>query len=153
MNEARLAGVKGQESKLSWRGHVLIENRHGLVVGSRLFLPVHVPGALLSIGDLHFAQGDGEVCISAIETGGTATVRVGLRRSGWRPEFPAWEAPPRPQRRFFSTTGIPLDDSGRNADRDLNLATRRALIELLRWLEEERGISGCNVRVPGKGMW
>jgi formamidase len=111
-----------------------------LVPGSRLFLPVLVPGALLSIGDLHFAQGDGEVCISAIETGGTATVRVGLRREGWRPEFPAWEAPPRPQRSYFATTGIPLDDSGRNFDRDLNLATRRALLELLRWLEAERGL-------------
>ena len=48
--------------------------------GSRLWLPVHVPGALLSVGDLHFAQGDGEVCIAAIETGGTATLRVGLQR-------------------------------------------------------------------------
>jgi formamidase len=111
-----------------------------LVVGSRLFLPVHVPGALLSVGDLHFAQGDGEVCISAIETGGSATFRIGLRRGGWRPEFPAWEAAPRPGRPYFATTGIPLDDSGRNFDRDLNLATRRALLELLNWLESERGL-------------
>ena len=43
------------------------------------------PGAMLSIGDLHFAQGDGEVCIAAIETGGSATVRVGVRRDGWKP--------------------------------------------------------------------
>jgi formamidase len=112
-----------------------------LVAGSRLLLPVHVPGALLSMGDLHFAQGDGEVCISAIETGGSATVRVKLRRSGWRPTFPAWEAPPGPQRRFFATTGIPLDDDGRNADLDLNLATRRALLELLGWLEIEHGLA------------
>ena len=112
-----------------------------LVAGSRLFLPVHVPGALLSVGDLHFAQGDGEVCISAIETGGTATLRVGVRRDGWRPGFPAWESPPRPGRRFFATTGIPLDDDGRNFDRDLNLATRRALLELLDWLEEEHGLA------------
>ena len=112
-----------------------------LVAGSTLLLPVHVPGALLSIGDLHFAQGDGEVCISAIETGGSATVCVGLRRYGWRPAFPAWEAPPRPQRSFFATTGIPLDDEGRNADIDLNLATRRALIELLGWLEAEHGLA------------
>jgi formamidase len=111
-----------------------------LVAGSRLFLPVHVPCALLSMGDLHFAQGDGEVCIAAIETGGTATFRVGLRRDGWRPTFPAWEAPPRPGRRFFATTGIPLGDDGRNFDRDLNLATRRALLELLSWLESERGL-------------
>jgi formamidase len=111
-----------------------------LVAGSRLFLPVHTPGALLSIGDLHFAQGDGEVCIAAVETGGTATVRVGLRREGWRPRFPAWESPPRPGRRYFATTGIPLTDDGANAHLDLNLATRRALIEMLDWLQEEHGL-------------
>ncbi len=111
-----------------------------LMAGSRLLLPVHLPGAMLSIGDLHFAQGDGEVCLSAIETGGSATVRVGVRRDGWQPRFPAWEAPPRPGRRYFATTGIPLADDGSNADLDLNLATRRALIEMLEWLEQEHGM-------------
>ena len=109
--------------------------------GARLWLPVHVPGALLSVGDLHFAQGDGEVCISAIETGGSATMRVGLRREGWRPTFPCYEAPPRPPRAMFATTGIPLADDGSQGDLDLNLATRRALIELLGWLQHERGLS------------
>ena len=109
--------------------------------GARLFLPVHVPGALLSIGDLHFAQGDGEVCISAIETGGSATVRVALRRDGWRPTFPAYEAPARPPRAVFATTGIPLADDGTQGDLDLGLATRRALLELLDWLEHERGLA------------
>ncbi len=112
-----------------------------LVAGSRLLLPVHAPGALLSIGDLHFAQGDGEVCISAIETGGSATVRVGLRRDGWRPRFPAWESPPRAGRSCFATTGIPLDDDGRNEQLDLNLATRRALLEMLAWLEHQHGMA------------
>jgi formamidase len=112
-----------------------------LVAGARLWLPVFVPGALLSIGDLHFAQGDGEVCIAAIETGGTATVRVSVARERPGLRFPAWESPPRPGRRCFATTGIPLDDEGRNADRDLNLATRRALIELLDWLTVTRGLS------------
>ncbi len=111
-----------------------------LVAGSRLFLPVHVPGAMLSIGDLHFAQGDGEVCIAAIETGGSATVRVGVRKEGWRPRFAAWETPPRPGRTYFATTGIPLADDGSNAHLDLNLATRRALIEMLEWLEQEHGM-------------
>jgi formamidase len=111
-----------------------------LVAGSRLLLPVHEPGAMLSIGDLHFAQGDGEVCISAIETSGTATVRVGLRRDGWRPTFPCWETPARPGRRYFATTGVPVADDGRAADMDLNLATRRALIEMLDYLQGERGL-------------
>jgi formamidase len=109
--------------------------------GARLELPVHVPGALLSVGDLHFAQGDGEVCISAVETGGSASFKVGLRRDGWRPTFPCYEAPPRPPRAMFATTGIPLDDDGRQGDLDLNLATRRALLELLAWLEHERGLA------------
>jgi formamidase len=109
--------------------------------GARLWLPVHVPGALLSVGDLHFAQGDGEVCISAIETGGAATFRVGLRgRDGWRPRFPCYEAPPRPPRPMFATTGIPLADDGSQGDLDLNLSTRQALLELLGWLEHERGL-------------
>ena len=43
--------------------------------GSRLLLPVHVPGALLSIGDMHFAQGEGEVSGTAIEVAGTADRR------------------------------------------------------------------------------
>ena len=40
-----------------------------------LFIPVAVPGGLYSAGDGHFAQGDGEVCITAIEMGTTCTVR------------------------------------------------------------------------------
>jgi formamidase len=112
-----------------------------LVAGSRLVLPVHVPGAMLSMGDLHFAQGDGEVCISAIETDGEATVRVSLRRGGFVPTFPMWESPPRPGRSYLATTGIPLDDRGANAHMDLNLATRRALIEMLEYLCAERGLT------------
>jgi formamidase len=109
--------------------------------GARLWLPVHVPGAMLSVGDLHFAQGDGEVCISAIETGGSATFRVGVERGGWRPTFPCYEAPPRPPRAVFATTGIPLGDDGEQGDLDLNLATRRALVELLGWLTAVRGLA------------
>ena len=60
--------------------------------------------------------------------------------SGWRPRFAAWESPPRPGRRYFATTGIPLADDGTNAHLDLNLATRRALIEMLEWLEQEHGM-------------
>jgi acetamidase/formamidase len=50
-----------------------------LTVGTRLFLPVGVNGALFSVGDGHAAQGDGEVCGSAIETGMQITVRLTAR--------------------------------------------------------------------------
>lgn len=49
-----------------------------LTVGSTIWLPVQVPGALLSIGDVHAAQGDGEVCLTGIETGADVVVRVTL---------------------------------------------------------------------------
>jgi acetamidase/formamidase len=49
-----------------------------LIAGSVLYLPVAVPGALLSIGDGHAAQGDGEVGGTAIECGMTTELELGL---------------------------------------------------------------------------
>ena len=51
-----------------------------LVAGSTVYLPVHVPGALLSIGDGHAAQGDGEVSGTAIETALSGRVRIVLHK-------------------------------------------------------------------------
>ncbi len=51
-----------------------------LTRGSKLFLPVFVPGALFSTGDGHFAQGDGEVCVTTVEMGATAVVRFKLHK-------------------------------------------------------------------------
>jgi formamidase len=102
-----------------------------LVAGSRVYLPVAVPGALFSIGDLHFAQGDGEVCGTAIEVAGAVTVRFGLNKSpGARLRFPSYETPARPGRRSFATTGIPVE-----AGMDLNAAAREALLEMIDHIE------------------
>jgi formamidase len=107
--------------------------------GATLLLPVYVPGALLSAGDLHFAQGDGEVSVYAIETSGSVAFRVGLRKApAWVPAFPAYRAPPRPPRACFATTGMP---TGGDGYMDLGAATRRALTEMLRWLEAEHGLT------------
>ena len=46
-----------------------------LTKGSKLLLPVGVEGGLFSTGDGHFAQGDGEVCVTAVEMGATVAVR------------------------------------------------------------------------------
>jgi acetamidase/formamidase len=56
-----------------------MDTRH-LTAGTRLWLPVQVEGALFSLGDGHAAQGDGEVCGTAIETPMRATVRLTVRR-------------------------------------------------------------------------
>jgi acetamidase/formamidase len=49
------------------------------VAGTTLYLPVFVEGANFSVGDAHGAQGDGEVCITAIETGLIGTFRLTVR--------------------------------------------------------------------------
>jgi acetamidase/formamidase len=51
-----------------------------LVAGSSLFLPVEVEGGLFSVGDAHAAQGDGEVCVSAIEMDSTTSLRFTVRK-------------------------------------------------------------------------
>ena len=50
-----------------------------LVAGTTLYLPIHVDGALFSVGDGHGVQGDGEVCLTAIETGLIGTFELILR--------------------------------------------------------------------------
>ncbi len=118
-----------------------LDLRH-LEAGSTLLLPVWVRGALFSAGDLHAAQGDGEVCGMGIEVAGAITVRLTARRhAGWNPRFPACRVPARPSKAEFVTTGIPLDDSGANASLDLQLSARRAVLELIDWLVATRGIS------------
>jgi formamidase len=108
-----------------------------LVAGSRLWLPVDVPGALFSIGDLHFAQGDGEVCGTAIEVAGSVTVRFGLIEAvAGRSRFPTFETPGRPARRSFATTGIPIAEG-----MDLDAAAREALLEMIDHLERTYGFA------------
>lgn len=51
-----------------------------LVAGSTLYLPVHAEGALFSCGDGHGVQGDGEVCVTAIETALRGRFRLTVRR-------------------------------------------------------------------------
>lgn len=58
-----------------------------LVKGSKLFLPVLYPGALFSLGDTHGAQGDGEVCGTAIEGPMLVTVRFDLHKGVSLPEL------------------------------------------------------------------
>ena len=63
-----------------------------LVAGTTLYLPVFVDGALFSVGDGHGAQGDGEVCITAIETGLIGTFELHVR-DDMTLEWPLAETP------------------------------------------------------------
>jgi len=97
-----------------------------LVAGSTLYLPVQVPGALLSFGDSHALQGDGEITISASETSLRGTVQVTLQK-GKRILWPRAETPT-----DYMTMGI---------NPDLNEATRLAVRDMLDFLTKEKGMS------------
>src|SRR5436190_12262972 len=66
-----------------------------LRAGATLYLPVGVEGALFSLGDTHAAQGDGEVCGTAIETAMDVVVRLSVRRD-LRVEAPQYALPESP---------------------------------------------------------
>jgi len=79
---APFLGIMGVAVAGDVRPHSVPPGAHGgnidinlLTVGSTLYLPVQVPGALAYVGDPHFAQGDGEVALTAME----ASLRVTLR--------------------------------------------------------------------------
>lgn len=117
-----------------------------LFAGSSVLLPVDVPGALFSVGDTHFAQGDGESCGVAIEMNAHARLRFALHKSGeltWRPRTPLVEfsetGESRSTDRYFSTTGIPIDKNGHNHYLDVHLAAKNALDELVDYLSQVRG--------------
>ncbi len=95
-----------------------------LTVGARVFLPVLVEGALFSCGDGHAAQGDGEVCVTAIECDMTATLRFTLHRGRTIPEF-QFQTGPLLRRTnhagWYATTGHGPDlmEAARNAVRHM----------------------------------
>ena len=96
-----------------------------LVAGSTLYIPVHVPGALLSFGDGHAMQGDGEVSLTALETSLRGTVQVTVRkdmRLGW----------PRAE------TATHFIAMGLHAD--LDEAARLATREMIDFLVAEKGL-------------
>ncbi len=112
-----------------------MDTKH-LTAGAKLYLPVEVPGALYSMGDGHAAQGDGEVCGTAIETPMRATVRLTVRKD-LRIEAPEFlTAGPLAARtnvdQFYATDGVAPD---------LMEAARRAIRAMIAYLQRERGMS------------
>ena len=84
-----------------------------LTAGTTLYLPVEVPGALFSCGDAHAAQGDGEVCVTGIESPMHAVLRFELHkgRSIPGPQFhvPGALTPKTNSAGWYGTTGVGPD--------------------------------------------
>ncbi len=105
-----------------------IDNKH-LGAGATLHLPVFNAGALLSVGDGHAIQGDGEVCLTAIETALTGTLRVTLKKHTGI-ERPWAETPTHVITMAF--------------DPDLDIAAQQALLEMVRLIERASGLSAAD---------
>ena len=122
-----------------------------LTKGTTLRLPVYVHGALFSVGDAHFAQGDGESCGTAVEMASTCYCSFNLIKGAararnirdvqfYRSDYfttPEMAAP----RRFFATTGQSYTREGVNHSEDATLAARNALLNMIDYLVAERGFT------------
>jgi acetamidase/formamidase len=112
-----------------------MDTKH-LTRGVTLYLPVEAPGALFSLGDGHAAQGDGEVCGTAIETPMRASVRLTVRKDISVPAPQFQTAGPLAQRAntgpYYVTDGI---------GPDLREAARDAVRAMIAHLERTYGLS------------
>ena len=120
-----------------------------LRAGSTLVLPVAVPGALLSAGDMHFAQGDGEASGTAIECAGRVTMTVELVKRHaieWRGRFPHLEFCDGGEP-YIGTVGLSLTDEGTCLDMDITAAARAAILDLVDYLGTVRGLSSSQAHV------
>jgi acetamidase/formamidase len=105
-------------------------DNHDLQPGTSLFLPVHAPGALISIGDGHAVQGDGEVGMSAVETSLQGEIQVVLHK-GMHTNWPRAETPT-----HYMTMGL---------SEDLNQAAKMATREMLDFIVATKRLSRDDV--------
>lgn len=123
---------QGRISSTAPGEHVGNLDNKDLVAGTTLFLPVHTTGALLSIGDGHAAQGDGEVSGTAIETSLGGTFQVILHRDRTL-RWPRAETPT-----HYISMGL---------DPDLDEAARLATQEMIDFLVRDRGMDAGDAYV------
>lgn len=133
-------------------------------IGTTLILPCFIDGCGLFVGDVHYAQGDGEVSGTAIEMGATVTVTTQILKEGATtvpaPQFGGNDSELKKiaPERFHATVGFPLKASGEippthgyldgetiagleNLSEDLTLAARNALIDMIDYIEREHGLT------------
>ena len=127
-------GVMGVAPPPNWGRISTIQPRaHGgnidnkeLVAGTTLYLPEFTEGAMFWCGDGHGAQGDGEVCVTAIETALEGTFRLTVR-DDFSISFPRAETPT-----HLITMGM---------HEDLDRCVEMALRDMIAWIVERTGLS------------
>lgn len=116
--------------------------------GSKVYLPVYVKGAKLSVGDLHFSQGDGEITFcGAIEMAGSITLKInsiikdGMNKCGAKQAFflPGTVEPR--FTKYLTFEGISVDESGKQLYLDAHVAYRRACLNAIEYMKK-LGYSG-----------
>ena len=127
-------GVMGVAPPSNWGRVSTIQPRaHGgnidnkeLVAGTTLYLPVFTEGAMFWCGDGHGAQGDGEVCVTAIETALEGTFRLTVRKD-LSFTYPRAETPT-----HLITMGM---------HEDLDRCVEMALRDMIAWIVDRTGLS------------
>ncbi|WP_420978531.1 formamidase [Burkholderia gladioli] len=116
--------------------------------GSKVFFPVYVNGAGLSVGDLHFSQGDGEITFcGAIEMAGWVHMRVNLIKGGVakygirNPVFQPSPITPN-YNDYLIFEGISVDETGGQHYLDVTVAYRQACLNAIEYLKKF-GYSGA----------
>lgn len=116
--------------------------------GSKIFFPVYVDGAGLSVGDLHFSQGDGEITFcGAIEMAGWVHMKVSIIKGGMakygikNPIFKPSPIVPT-YNDYVIFEGISVDESGKQYYLDVNVAYKQACLNAIEYLKKF-GYSGA----------
>jgi formamidase len=116
--------------------------------GSKIYFPVYVPGAGLSMGDLHFSQGDGEITFcGAIEMAGWLHLKVDLIKDGIRkygiknPIFRPSPITPT-YNDYLIFEGISVDEWGQQHYLDVHVAYRQACLNAIEYMKKF-GYSGA----------
>src|SRR5215203_5068718 len=123
-------------------GNVDIKN---LTIGSRVYFPVYVEGAKLSLGDLHFSQGDGEISFcGAIEMAGYIDLgvdlvkggmeRYGMTRAQHMPMFQLSHIEPR-YSNYLVFEGISVEEDGEQHFMNAHVAFKQACLNTITYLK------------------
>jgi formamidase len=134
-----------------------------MVEGTTLLLPCFVDGCGFFIGDVHYAQGDGEVAGTAIEMGAVVTVKTAIRKGmASVVKQPMFEGGSQLKKlepdQFHAVVGYPFKEAGEvppqwsyldsekikpltQLSNDVTMAARNSLLAMLDWLQTEKGLT------------